>query len=112
MTQALIVGADKLGNLPLLLKEHNIEIGHHITGRDTSHQKKVLSLPNGTKLVILLTDFLGHNVMKSFRGAAQKEGVQVMACRRSKASMQQALTQCGFCSNCANCPNRQNLKKH
>jgi hypothetical protein len=47
--------------------------------------------------VILLTDFLGHNVMKTFRNAAQKGGVQVVACRRSVCSMQQALEQCGLC---------------
>ena len=46
--------------------------------------------------MILLTDFLGHNVMKTFRNAAQRGGIRVVACRRSVCSMQQAL-QCGLC---------------
>jgi hypothetical protein len=49
--------------------------------------------------VILLTDFLGHNVMKTFRSSAQRSGIKVVACRRSVCSMQQALHQCGLCPN-------------
>jgi hypothetical protein len=47
-------------------------------------------------VVILLTDFLGHNVMKAFRQAAQKSGARVLACRRSVGAVQQALKQCGL----------------
>lgn len=97
---ALIVGADRLGNIPQLLLDRNIAIRHHISGRDPGHQKRVLSLPSGTELVILLTDFLGHNVMKAFRAAAQRGGVRVLACRRSVCSMQKALDQCGYCEAC------------
>jgi hypothetical protein len=95
---AVIVGADRLGNIPDLLKDNNIAIRQHISGRDPSHQKKAPQLPSGTQLVILLTDFLGHNVMKTFRHAAQRSGIQVVACRRSVCSMQQALRQCGLCA--------------
>lgn len=94
---AVVVGADRLGNIPDLLKGHNIAITHHISGRDPAHQKKTLQLPSGTELLILLTDFLGHNVMKAFRQAAQRSGVQVVACRRSVCAMQQALQTCGLC---------------
>ena len=97
---AVIVGADRLGNIPNLLRGHNISITHHISGRDPAHQKKTLALPSGTQIVILLTDFLGHNVMKTFRNAALKSGVKVVACRRSVCAMQQALEQCGLC-DCA-----------
>jgi len=97
---AVVVGADRLGNIPELLKGHNIAIRHHISGRDPSHQKKTLQLPSGTQLLILLTDFLGHNVMKTFRAAAQRAGIRVLACRRSVCSMKQALNQCGYCEAC------------
>ena len=97
---AVVVGADRLGNIPDLLKGHNIAIRQHISGRDPAHQKKTLQLPSGTELLILLTDFLGHNVMKTFRAAAQRAGIRVLACRRSVCSMKQALSQCGYCENC------------
>lgn len=97
---AVVVGADRLGNIPDLLKGHNIRIKQHISGRDSSHQKKTPQLPSGTDLLILLTDFLGHNVMKTFRAAAQRSGIRVLACRRSVCCMKQALTQCGYCQAC------------
>lgn len=99
---AVIVGADRLGNLPDVLKAHNIKINKHITGREPSHQKKNLQLPSGTELVILLTDFLGHNVMKSFRSAAEKAEIPIVACKRSVCSMQSALEQCP--QVCRHCP--------
>ena len=111
---AVIVGADRLGNIPDLLGTHNIRIIHHVSGRDPSHQRRTLQLPSGTQLVILLTDFLGHNVMKSFRQAAQRSGARVMACRRSVCAMQQALENSGLCQNntsgkgiCEQCPRRK-----
>lgn len=93
---AVVVGADALGNIPGVLQEHNISVGQHISGRSPAHQKKSLRLPSGTGIVILLTDFLGHNVMKSFRAAAQKSNIKVLACRRSVSSLKQALVQGGF----------------
>lgn len=111
---AVIVGADRLGNIPALLDNHNIRIIHHVSGRDPSHQRRTLQLPSGTELVILLTDFLGHNVMKSFRQAAHRSGARVMACRRSVCAMQQALEQSGLCQRgepakpmCQQCPQRK-----
>jgi len=94
---AVVVGADRLGNIPDLLNSHNIRITQHISGRDPSHQRRSLQLPTGTALVILLTDFLGHNVMKAFRQAAHRSGAKVMACRRSVCSVQEGLRQCGLC---------------
>lgn len=102
---AVIVGADRLGNLPDILKAHNIKIKKHITGRETAHQKKNLQLPSGTEILILFTDFLGHNVMRSFRSAAQKADIPIVACKRSASSMQAALEQCPHtCHRCAKCP--------
>ena len=105
---AVVVGADRLGNLPDILQAHNIKIKKHITGRETAHQKKNLQLPSGTEILILLTDFLGHNVMKSFRTAAQKADIPIVACKRSVASMQAALEQCPYtCHRCVKCPHNK-----
>ncbi|MFW8565732.1 DUF2325 domain-containing protein [Orrella sp. 11846] len=113
---AVVVGADRLGNIPDLLSLHNIRITHHVSGRHPSHQRRAMQLPSDTELVILLTDFLGHNVMKSFRQAAQRAGAKVMACRRSVCDMQKALTQCGLCgaqpSDTSVCANRAMCPKN
>ncbi len=72
---ALLVGADRLGNIPDVLHNFGIRIAAHVSGRDTTHQRRSAPLPSGIGVVILFTDFLGHNVMQRFREAAGKQGV-------------------------------------
>jgi hypothetical protein len=88
---ALIVGADRLGNIPDVLAGFGIRIAAHVSGRDSAHQRRGASLPAGIQMVILFTDFLGHNVMQRFREAASREGVMFVCCRRSVCALQQAL---------------------
>lgn len=100
---ALIVGADRLGNIPDVLKEFGIRIAGHVSGRDTSHQRRSAPLPAGIQMVILFTDFLGHNVMQRFREAASREGVALVCCRRSVCALQQALGRRAAREECASC---------
>lgn len=97
---ALVVGADRLGKIPELLETYGIRIAAHVSGRDRSHQRAATSLPAGIGMVILFTDFLGHNVMRSYRDAASREGVPFVCCRRSVCALSQAL--CG--NRCSGCP--------
>jgi hypothetical protein len=107
---AMVVGADRLGNIPDALSSLGIRIAYHVTGRDSSHQRKVAGLPTGIDLVILFTDFLGHNVMKSFRQVARDEGVRVVVCKRSVCSVMRALECHGLASlkgaRCTECPRK------
>ena len=80
---AVVVGADRLGNVPELLENTGIPIANHISGRAASHQRQVAALPSNTDLLILFTDFLNHNVMQSYRSRARSQGIRVLACRRS-----------------------------
>ena len=107
---ALIVGADRLGNIPNVLSEFGIRIAGHVSGRETAHQRRTATLPAGIGMVILFTDFLGHNVMQRFREAASKEGAVVVCCRRSVCALQQALGKRVDRSNCAAC--RADCAKH
>ena len=58
---------------------------------------------SGIEMVILFTDFLGHNVMKSFREAARAQGLPVLCCRRSTCSVKQALADGRFGAACESC---------
>ena len=100
---ALIVGADRLGNIPDVLAGFGISIAAHVSGRDSSHQRRGAALPAGVQLVILFTDFLGHNVMQRFRDAASREGVMLVCCRRSVCALQQALGRKIGRDDCAGC---------
>lgn len=88
---ALVVGADRLGNIPDLLAAYGIRIAGHLSGRDRSHQRAPGTLPAGIGMVILFTDFLGHNVMRGYREVACREGVRVVCCRRSVCALERAL---------------------
>lgn len=103
---ALIVGADRLGNIPDVLAGFGVRIAAHVSGRDSSHQRRAAPLPSGIELVILFTDFLGHNVMQRFREAATREGVMVVCCRRSVCALQQALGKRIAREDCAGCAGR------
>ncbi len=87
---ALLVGADRLGNIPDVLDEFGIRIASHISGRQPGHQRRA-SVPAGIQVVILFTDFLGHNVMRTFRDQARAQGLPVLCCRRSTSSLRQAI---------------------
>jgi len=103
---ATVVGADRLGNIPQVLKAHGIDICRHISGRDAADQRRVGALPRGTQLLILFTDFLNHNAMRGFRRAAQEQGVPVLACRRSASCLVEALGRYPIkpAKACAGCP--------
>jgi len=104
---ALLVGADRLGNIPDVLQQFGIRIAAHVSGRDSAHQRRSAPLPAGIEMVILFTDFIGHNVMQRFREAASREGVSLVCCRRSVCALQQALGKriamdsCDRCGACA-----------
>ena len=101
--KALVVGADRLGNIPQLLTEYGISVMRHVSGRDPSSQRADRALPSGVDLLILFTDFLGHNVMRSYRDAARRQGLRVLACRRSTCSLQGALETCAWCPRRPEC---------
>ena len=108
--KAMIIGADRLGNIPKLLSDWNISITQHITGRHVSDQRKPQALPKNTELLILFTDFLGHNVMRHFRNLAQSQGIPFIACRRSTTSLAESLECClnkkpvlSVCQQCEQC---------
>lgn len=98
---AVVVGADRLGNIPETLSALGVTIALHIDGRHAAHQRRLPGLPQGTQLLILLTDFLGHNVMRHFRDLARAHAVPVVCCRRSTISVadsvQRCLAQRGHC---------------
>ncbi|GHT93654.1 hypothetical protein FACS1894116_06130 [Betaproteobacteria bacterium] len=106
---ALLVGADRLGSIPDVLQQFGIHVAAHVSGRDSNHQRRHASVPAGVGMVILFTDFLGHNVMQSFREAASRAGVSLVCCRRSVCALQQALGRHMAqekCAGCQACPNK------
>lgn len=88
---ALVVGADSLGKIPDALAEFGIDILQHLSGRNVAHSRKAPALPRNADMVLLLTDFLGHNVMRHYRELAEESNIPVIACRRSVCAIRQLL---------------------
>lgn len=104
---AMVVGADRLGNIPEVLAGFGICVVRHVDGRCTAHQRRAPALPKGIGLLVLFTDFLGHNVMRQFRGMAQDQGIPVIACRRSAACLSESVARCLAAQSgrkCGRCP--------
>ena len=104
---AFVGGADRLGNIPDALQSFGIRITHHVSGRDATHQRHTADLPRGTQMLILFTDFVGHNVMRRFRALARERGIPMVACRRSVTCLVQSLSALlnkSKNSQCASCP--------
>ena len=94
---ATLVGADRLGNIPAVLRTQGIAILEHISGRPAADQRRVPGLPRGTQVLILFTDFINHNAMQNYRRAAQEHGIPVVACRRSSSCLVRTLERAGLC---------------
>ena len=91
----IIIGADRLGNIETLLKDRGLSEFKHISGRRSKAQTGMVSTARAN-LMILFTDFVGHNVMCTFRKRARKHNIPFIACKRSVCDLARCLDKCGF----------------
>ena len=77
----LVVGADRLGNIPGKLQEEGAEEIIHWTGRHKCFLNK--TLPKKVDRVIIFWDFLNHNLMANIKQQAKAAGIPVIFSRRS-----------------------------
>jgi hypothetical protein len=104
----ILVGADRLGNIEDLLKQRGFSTFKHITGRHPKSQKSIPTSTAGAELMILFTDFVGHNVMRNFRKQAKEQKIPFIACKRSVCELKQCLDKSGIksdqvCNSCWSC---------
>jgi len=99
----LLIGADRLGNISSLLQARGYAEQVHVKGRKPKMQRRWAGSMDKTRLMVLFTDFLGHNVMRSFRRLAKDHGVPVIACRRSTVSLSLALDRLQGSDACVDC---------
>ena len=78
---ALIVGGDYIEPLRREVFAHGIARVEHWDGRKPGFLTK--SLPGGTSVVIVLCDYIGHQLQIALKKQAGRDGVPVLFCRRS-----------------------------
>ncbi|MCK8825981.1 DUF2325 domain-containing protein [Fuchsiella alkaliacetigena] len=77
----LVVGGDRLGNIPDKLSQIGAESIEHITGR----RCKKCRINKGTDVVLVLTDYVNHPLSEEVKCRAKAKGIPVVFSRRSWA---------------------------
>ncbi len=98
---ALIIGADKLGNIPEFLREQGIEEITHWNGRKKGMRK--MEIPENIEMVICLYDFLEHRLTEKVKKITKERGIQCVFARRSIADLSKQWDRCVKCNKCKMC---------
>lgn len=85
----LIVGGDHLGSIPKELDKMGVDNIRHITGR--SGQKVHGGIPETMDFIIVLYDFVNHNLTYKIKKIAEGKGVPVIYAKRSWSSVYQKM---------------------
>ncbi|MFB5663852.1 DUF2325 domain-containing protein [Alteribacillus sp. HJP-4] len=100
MNSLLIVGADRLGAIPARLKEAGFENILHISGRKVKMVHK--EIPDKVDLVLVLTDFINHNVSTKLKEKAKERAIPICYAKRSWCSIYRSMSQSK--EVCRGCP--------
>jgi len=77
----LIVGADRLGNIPEQLHKEGIEEIIHWSGRKKSDLIK--TIPKKVDSIILFCDFINHRLMNNIKRQAKAFNIPIVFSKRS-----------------------------
>lgn len=89
MSSILVIGGDRLGNIIDLLQGQGFQEIHHITGRKSSQTG--VKIPSGIHMILVLTDFVNHNLAKTVKNQAKERELPILFCKRSCSAITKAL---------------------
>ncbi|AOM83706.1 putative diverged CheY-domain [Salisediminibacterium beveridgei] len=99
MSSLMVIGGDQLGNIPDKLKALGFDDVLHISGRKTQMVKR--DIPEGVDLILVLTDFINHNIAKKIKAKASKQNIPICYSKRSWCTIYQTLnTNQDACRTC------------
>lgn len=87
----MIVGADHLGGIEEKLSDIGFQEVFHVTGRKVQAVKK--EIPEKINLVLVLTDYINHNLAKVIKQKAKEQSLPICFAKRSWSSIYQALNE-------------------
>lgn len=88
----LIVGGDHLGGIPKELDKIGVTEIRHVTGR--SKQKIREGIPETMDFIIVLHDFVNHNLAYKIKNLAENKRIPVVYAKRSWSSIYQKMKEC------------------
>lgn len=87
----MIVGADHLGNIEEKLSDIGFPEVLHITGRKVQSVKK--EIPEKINLILVLTDYVNHNLAKVIKQKAKEQALPIYFAKRSWSSIYQVINE-------------------
>ena len=84
-----IVGADVLGNIPSNLTKAGIKSLQHFKGRKRVTED--IQIPPNTELVLVITDYISHNIAEIIRRKAKEASLPVIFSKRSWSHLQEKI---------------------
>jgi hypothetical protein len=91
MPSLLIIGADHLGTIENKLAKLGFNHISHITGRKSQEVKK--SIPENIDLILVLTDYVNHNLSKVIKQQARELSLPIFFAKRSWSSIHKVLSE-------------------
>lgn len=88
MSSILVIGGDRLGNIIELLEGKGFQEIYHVTGRKNSQTG--VKIPTGVQLILVLTDFVNHNLAKTVKSQAKDRKLPILFCKRSCSDIAKA----------------------
>lgn len=88
----LLIGGDNLGNITQKLMKSGFNDIEHISGR--KKDAKNFRIPRNIDLVMVLVDFVGHQLTKVVKEESRKTNVKVVYSKRSWIHMEQKIQEC------------------
>ena len=81
----LIVGGDRLGSIPKELHKFGFTEVHHLSGR--GNQKVHNRIPQSPEFIIVLYDYVNHNLAGKIKRFAVNGGIPIIYAKRSWSSI-------------------------
>ncbi len=85
----IIVGGDHLGSIPKELDKIGVTDIEHLTGRTGQKMRGII--PEKADLIILLYDFVNHNLAYKIKKLAGTRGIPIIYAKRSWSSIYQKI---------------------
>ncbi len=82
----MIVGGDYLGNIEKKLYSLGVTELLHVNGRKGASCAR-LKMPERVAMILVLTDFVNHNLAKIVKGLAKDRGIPAFFAKRSWGSL-------------------------
>lgn len=85
----LLIGGDNLGNISKNLMKSGFKDIEHITGR--KNESKNFRIPRNIDLVMVLVDFVGHQLASVVKEESRRSNVKVVFSKRSWIHMEKKI---------------------